>query len=251
MKKFSVKSYAAGLLTMVFLFSPILALAETQQAIDVIFGRIKLVVDGKPVDKETLLYNGTTYVPLRAAAEILGKEVEYDEDSKTAYINDRYKSFDEVIDSLKNGLTPSGMSFTYKYASFDITKDEKDDLIVAKCYDSGSIEYTIYCETTNGVIKVTLPDMSPWYVTLYDSGIGTRYMGGLMGGAIEEHYYMFDSVSYSYNEIASYAQSGYGAMENTSCYINGEEVTEERFYEYIKELNLDNNIRDVLEWTEK
>ncbi len=66
-----------------------LAYAETQKNIEVTFGGVKLVVNGKNVEKETILYNGTTYVPLRDAAEALEKEVSYDESSKTAYIIDK------------------------------------------------------------------------------------------------------------------------------------------------------------------
>ena len=39
---------------------------------------ISLIVDGKRSSAEVLLKNGVTYVPLRAAAELLGSEVQWD-----------------------------------------------------------------------------------------------------------------------------------------------------------------------------
>lgn len=40
------------------------------------------------MDAPNILYNDTTYVPLRKAAEILGKEVSWDGNTNTAYIQD-------------------------------------------------------------------------------------------------------------------------------------------------------------------
>ncbi len=56
--------------------------------IDVRFNDIKLYVDGKKVDTDNILYNGTTYVPLRATADMLNKNVNFDEKTKTANISD-------------------------------------------------------------------------------------------------------------------------------------------------------------------
>jgi len=81
-----VKKFLAGILCGAMLASCIAVFAETTQTIEAIFGRVKLVVDGKAVAEETLLYNDRTYVPLRAAAEMLGKQVSYDDETQTAYI---------------------------------------------------------------------------------------------------------------------------------------------------------------------
>lgn len=82
-----MKKFVAGFLCCAILMSGMTVFAEgVTKTIDAVFGQVKLVVDGKAVDKETLLYDGTTYVPLRAAAEALGKEVSYDDASNTAYI---------------------------------------------------------------------------------------------------------------------------------------------------------------------
>lgn len=87
MKKGNVKSFLAGVVVCAVMTGGTVAFAApVQRTIEAVFGQVKLVVDGKPVEQETLLYNGTTYVPLRAAAEALGKEVSYDGETKTAYI---------------------------------------------------------------------------------------------------------------------------------------------------------------------
>jgi hypothetical protein len=49
-------------------------------------GGIALIVNGKPSTAEVLLHNGVTYVPLRAAAELLGSDVQWDSASRTVRI---------------------------------------------------------------------------------------------------------------------------------------------------------------------
>ncbi|MDL2248731.1 copper amine oxidase N-terminal domain-containing protein, partial [Tyzzerella sp. OttesenSCG-928-J15] len=81
-----IKSFLWGAAAAAVLFHSVPALAESFQTIEAIFGRVGLMVDGVKVEQETLLYDGTTYVPLRAAAEILGKEVNWNEKTNTADI---------------------------------------------------------------------------------------------------------------------------------------------------------------------
>lgn len=55
--------------------------------IDVLENDIRIVVDGKVVEKENFVYNDSTYLPLRAVAELAGMDVQYDGDSNTAYLS--------------------------------------------------------------------------------------------------------------------------------------------------------------------
>lgn len=86
MKK-SLKNFMAGFVSAALIVAPILSYAEGGQNIEAFFNRVKLVVNGQPTASETLLYNGTTYVPLRAVTENLGAKVDYDANTKTASIS--------------------------------------------------------------------------------------------------------------------------------------------------------------------
>ncbi len=57
--------------------------------IPVQYNNIKVLVDGKELrtEKEPFLYDGTTYLPLRAVAEAVGKEVSWDSATKTAALS--------------------------------------------------------------------------------------------------------------------------------------------------------------------
>lgn len=57
-----------------------------KQNIEVEFNSVNLEVNGTNVDADNILYNGTTYVPLRRTAEILGCDVGWDGNTNTAKI---------------------------------------------------------------------------------------------------------------------------------------------------------------------
>lgn len=61
---------------------------EIKQTIEVEFNSINLYIDGYKVESDNILYNGTIYVPIRKTAEILGKEVEWDDKKRNASINE-------------------------------------------------------------------------------------------------------------------------------------------------------------------
>lgn len=58
--------------------------------IPVMFNNIKIVVDGKELktDKEPFIYEGTTYLPVSAVGEAVGKNVTWDAASKTVILGE-------------------------------------------------------------------------------------------------------------------------------------------------------------------
>lgn len=84
MKKFSLKSFITGAVFSSALMVPIISLAAGTQTIEAVFDKIKITINGANVNGETLLYNGTTYVPVRSIADAIGAEVSYDARTYTA-----------------------------------------------------------------------------------------------------------------------------------------------------------------------
>lgn len=70
--------------------------ANTTTLYDVLINGIKIVVDGQQLDPtdangnkvEPIIYNGTTYLPVRAVANALGKAVYWDGPNYTVYLGD-------------------------------------------------------------------------------------------------------------------------------------------------------------------
>ena len=92
MKKF--KGFTAGVLCGVIVMGAVPTIAKVgKEAIDVVYNNIKLEVNGikttMPKGVEPFIYNGTTYLPVRAVAEALGEKVEYDKNKATVYVGSR------------------------------------------------------------------------------------------------------------------------------------------------------------------
>lgn len=101
-------------LVLMLVFSTVV-FAARKVNITVTYDNIKVVVDGKEVQfgKDTkgnqiepFIYNGTTYLPLRAVAEAVGKEVKWDQNTKTAFLGDGKVNTGEVNVALTEIIKP-------------------------------------------------------------------------------------------------------------------------------------------------
>lgn len=95
--KREIRGFVTGILFSIIVFVGAVATAESLRQIDVSFNTIKLQINGQPVVADNILYNSTTYIPLRVTAELLDKEVLWDGETFTANIQDKeYKT--ELVD---------------------------------------------------------------------------------------------------------------------------------------------------------
>lgn len=86
MKKTFLKGVLTGIAIASAVIIPVSSFGAGEQTIEAVFGKIKLIVNGSSVNGDTLLYNGTTYVPIRSVADAIGGNVEYDANTYTAAI---------------------------------------------------------------------------------------------------------------------------------------------------------------------
>jgi len=111
-----MKKQAKGLIigiVIIFLLSSTAALSSgVKKNIEVVLNSVNLTINGDKVAADTLLYNGTTYVPLRATAEMLGKEVGWNQNTNTASINDKAKGGPITVEQVpyKINITLGGIS---------------------------------------------------------------------------------------------------------------------------------------------
>lgn len=95
MKK-TLKGYLLGFLSAAIVTSGVAYAAGTTTLYDVIANGIKIVIDGEKINPtdangntvEPIIYNGTTYLPVRAVANALGKAVYWDGPNYTVYLGD-------------------------------------------------------------------------------------------------------------------------------------------------------------------
>lgn len=83
-----MKKYFGAIIIVLLLTTTLLAKQVTQK-IEVIADRITIMVNGKGTEADTILYNATTYVPLRMVSELLSKDVDWEQTTKTVSINDQ------------------------------------------------------------------------------------------------------------------------------------------------------------------
>jgi hypothetical protein len=94
MKKANVKcvvcGFMAGILTMYAM--PVVA-KDTSEAIKVTYRNIKIYADGNLVNtsnsNEAFIYNGTTYLPVRAVGDAFNKAVDWDAQNSAVYLGAR------------------------------------------------------------------------------------------------------------------------------------------------------------------
>ena len=98
-----MKSYIKGLVTGLLIGAAVTAIPAVAENIDALFNEVRINING--IDRVqwgesitladgtqtpySILYNGTTYLPLRKTAELLGKEVYWNGDSKTVSVVDK------------------------------------------------------------------------------------------------------------------------------------------------------------------
>ncbi len=87
--KQKIQGLIAGILLGTLGTSGIAYARSGSEWIEAIYSDIKLYVNGAKIDtseNEPFIYNGSTYLPVRAVAEALGESVEWDGNTKSIYI---------------------------------------------------------------------------------------------------------------------------------------------------------------------
>ena len=128
MKK-TLKGYLLGFISATLIVGCITAFAaNTTTLYDVIANGIKIVVDGKEVNPtdangnkvEPIIYNGTTYLPVRAVANAFGKAVYWDGPNYTVYLG----NMDGKLEYPTEELNVSDNIGDYFW---DVSRDLKDN----------------------------------------------------------------------------------------------------------------------------
>lgn len=152
MKK-ELKGFVIGILFAALLMGMVVNATGIKKTVEIVFNSVNLSVNGSPVDADTILYEGTTYVPLKAVASMLGKEVGWDGATKTASINDKglEPSVAVPVSEWKEVISFEGSS-TKDTQTFKITGDEWRIVWETSPGTYGDGVFQIYTYKSNGDI---------------------------------------------------------------------------------------------------
>jgi len=96
--------------------------AANYKTIDVLFDNIKIVIDGEEIEAkdangtkvEPFVYNGTTYLPVRAVGNAIGKEVSWDGVEKVVYLGAKPGNTENWLDVCGPYQYSKGEEYTLK-----------------------------------------------------------------------------------------------------------------------------------------
>ncbi len=186
-----MKKMRAVLLTVLSVCLLLSTTSTFAERIDAVFNTVRIVSDGKVITEKnkdyelyngskvpfSIVYSGTTYLPVRKISETLGYEIKWDDSTRTVSVNspkkeepvkneNRYDFFDTVYDFGKlNGIDTAAETFTVRSIAYHYrAKDVTDNMIESykkKLSDDGFTEEKNKCANvapvyTKDDIKVTL-----------------------------------------------------------------------------------------------
>lgn len=81
------------------------AIAATNETVQAVFAKFKFIVNGeeKELEADPLVYQGSTYLPVRVVANLLGYDVTYKADSRTIELNSKQGVDDSMTNTVLTG----------------------------------------------------------------------------------------------------------------------------------------------------
>lgn len=141
MKKM-LKGYVLGFLSAALIVSSIGYAANTTTLYNVLLEGVKIVVDGQKINPtdangntvEPIIYNGTTYLPVRAVANAIGKAVYWDGPNYTVYLGSMDGKLEypttplENMQSISNKISTGQGNLTDNYGNrYDSFADDSSN----------------------------------------------------------------------------------------------------------------------------
>lgn len=134
-----MKSYVKGVITGILIGAVVSAISAVAENIDVLFNEVRINVKGVDAIQQgenidlgegestpaSILYNGTTYLPMRKLGELSGQQVYWNGDSKTVSMTGKQKDVNVVAEKPdKNGNVWKYYTFKDNENSYLGVKDE-------------------------------------------------------------------------------------------------------------------------------
>jgi len=163
--KFNLKSFVCGIIAATTLFTVGAIARDVYENISVVRNSLEVTIDGMPFEHDNFVYEGTTYVPLRAVSETLGFGVEYDDEAYSANIvRDCSFKFDGEVIGIINGYEVTDTMYEAYKNHIVATKPELKD---------AELDAAIKTEIKNNVYIIQIATALDYYI---DSNFNNNYL---------------------------------------------------------------------------
>lgn len=167
MKKQMQKTTAA-ILALMMNIGLIVHAEEAWAKLDVVPNSINVTVDGIALTADNFLYQDTTYLPIRAVAEALGKDVSYDGATNTAIIADA-----ENTPAAPSASAQSGNKGTGEWVKIDVSPNTINVMVNGTPLTADNF---LYQDTTYLPIRAVAEALAR--DVAYDGATNTAIIGG-------------------------------------------------------------------------
>ena len=214
----ALKGFVAGFLCAAMLLSMPAFADSLYTTIEVLWGKMQIFINGEPVELDNFVYNGRTYVPLRAYSEKLGKSVLYDDATQSISIADREETLimSKEIAFLVNGEAVRVSTFKQMLNWFKYN------------LELGDMDAETYAEFKEFVKQETVAN---FIVHQYSADVGIN-IGGVEKNAIE-------------SQIAIYANN-FGGMSSFVKKLEDIGITYDFYYWLQETALLKDKLTDII-----
>lgn len=210
-----LQGFFAGILMGVIITSGFVFAEDISKTINAVYMNVKLVVDGiqiEPKDAngnyvEPFIYNGTTYLPVRAVGKAFGKDVSWDGDTATVYIGGKVdKPAKDILVWNKPYLEVSDLPYfrTYTesgngYLDFMFDASNRQSFKYPLYTGSNDVVYALngQCKKVSGIIKADYVEYSghQFVLTFSDENEKTLYTSPIITESTEAIPFSFDTTN--------------------------------------------------------
>ncbi len=173
-----MKSYTKGVITGLLIGAAVFAAPAIAENIDALFNQVRINVNGvdqiqwgEDIDFDngettpsSILYNGTTYLPMRKLGELSGQQIYWNGDSKTVAMTGRQKDINVVAEK------EDANGNVWKYYTFN---DDNNTYLGVKDETRG---YERVYRMFNSSVRVT--DNEIYFARLIQNEYGTKIIKG-------------------------------------------------------------------------
>ena len=154
--------------------------------IDVILNSVNVQLEGKDVEVNSILYNGSTYLPIRKVAELVGKDIEWNQETMTANIIEKTDVKEKEGDNVPNEVNViKELTYNEFISMFDkmvvldyVDETTEPNLFIRHYIYNGDLTFEELKTLLHGQTNILLQSFAEQIMEKEFNGIGNKDVDG-------------------------------------------------------------------------